>query len=129
MLTGQLGEVEARDCRLIRKGLPVIPRKARQDINQTWFNNELVVICVEQSRNITGIPAFVEVRVVEADGKRLDAARCLLSHGRDDRTRVDAAGEERAHRNVTAKSYARRIENCFLYELTRFVIGERSSSA
>ncbi len=56
------------------------------------------------------VRGLVVVAHVEADREGLDRLVREPRHGRDDRARVDAAREERAHRNVAAQAQGRGLD-------------------
>jgi hypothetical protein len=82
--TCHLGQIEAGDRRGVRKWFAVVPRKTRQHIDYTRFDNKLVVLGIEELSNLEGIPSLVGMGIVEADSESLDSAGSLLSHGRND---------------------------------------------
>ena len=71
-----------------------------EDADRVRLDDELVVIRAEVVRDAPGVFQLVERRLVEPDGKRLHARAGGLRHQADNQARVDAAGQERAERNV-----------------------------
>src|SRR5215218_8947310 len=99
-----------------------MPRKPWQNVGHVGFHDELVVIGVEELRDLTGVLAFVDSLVWESDRESLHLTGGLLRHCGDDSARVDTSGEERSERNVAAEPQARRVEQICPYELTRVCV-------
>src|SRR6266852_736901 len=99
-----------------------MPHEPWQGLDHVRFDDELVVIGVEELRDLTRILPFVDSIVWEPNRKGLHSTGRLLRHRGDNSARVDATRQESSERNVTAKPQARRVEQVPSNELTRLLV-------
>src|SRR5215207_527904 len=89
-----------------------MPRQLRQEIAEravTRVHDLLVLIDAEMPGYRACVFELVVRVLVEPHRRRHDPSRARLGHGGNDRTGVDAAGEERAKRDVADQAKADRL--------------------
>ena len=102
-------EDEHRDRRGVRERLVVGLRDRGQELGHVLPHQEHRVLGLEVTRDGARRGQLVVGVRVEADRERLDRPAAEPAHARDHRARVDAAAQERAHRNVGDHPVAHRL--------------------
>ena len=81
----------------------------------------------EVLRDFAAVARFVEARVFEADGERVDGTGRVALHERGDEARVDAAGEEDAEGNVGDHAQRDGVAEELVERIDRVVLGAREA--
>ena len=98
---GELGHQECRNLRGVRERLVIDVRQALDDVaRRLRLDDKLGVLGAEMLGDAARVIGFVEFPVAKADGKCMRGLRRLRLHQRDDGRGIDAAGQERAERNI-----------------------------
>src|SRR6266702_5483277 len=99
-----------------------MPCESWQEIDESRFDDELMVFRIEELRDLASCVALIKSRIGESDRECFHAILALLRHRGDHSRRVHPAREEGANRNVAAKTQASRLGQVVSYDLTQLLV-------